>query len=301
MDDEDLLTDNIFNYVIGAVVVFGMFLVVVVLALYKFYLDHQHNQAKEQAHWDLMEEYQYSKSGLTAKLRHEVIATRTDSETQRVIQEESEQALRQRHKKEMKEQEKKLHHSHKVMLEAKMLEFEKQRHEDLKEKQNIQGHIRQLEEEVSSLKRRVEYSDSELEKQNQKLLDEVEAYGELRAKYDCDLQQRDDNIADLEEENKQLQHMLQARDKENANLQVEVESLKKKPEHGPLSKVAVMPKKAIQSAYNQMAFWKPKDEHNPRAVSETCTDTPYPHEPDKEPVIKYDCEDGNPSGQESTV
>ena len=225
MDDEGLLTDNTFNYaIIGVVVVLGMFCVVVALVLYKLYLDYQHNQAKEQAHRDLMEEYQYSKSGLAAQLRHEVIATRTDSEMQRMIQEDSEQALRQRHKKEMEEEEKR-HHSHKQRLEAEMREFEKKKQEDVKkEKQNSQARIRQLQGEVSSWKHRAEYFEFELEKQNQKVLDEAETYKELCAEYDSDLKLRDDKVADLEKENTQLQHILKERDERIANLQVEVES-----------------------------------------------------------------------------
>ena len=290
MDDGDLLIDNTFNNTIGAVVVLGMFLVVVALALFKFYLDYQHNQAKEQAHWNLMEEYQDSKSGAAERLRQEVIATRTDSEMQRMMQEESEQILRQRHKKEMEEE----HRSHKLRLEAKMCEVEKQKQEDLKEKQKNQERIRVLQGEVSTWTRRSEYYKSELEKQNRKVLDEADAYREVRAKYDSDLKLRDDKIADLEEENKQFQQRLQEKEENNIKLQAELEELK--------NSIAMKVQRKLQSvwSHNKQSKEPPNEydikyKHDTRGSSTTATSCP------PKPAAGYDSEDSKTSGQDSTV
>lgn len=293
MDDKDLLTDDTFNYAKVTVTVVGLFLVVVALTLYKIYVDHQHNQAKEQEYWEKMEEYQATKSGLAAQLRDEVIATRTDSEIQKMKQKETEQDLRQRHKKEMEKQEKK----QKIEMEAKMREFEKQKQKLLeKEKQSSQEYIRQLEGDVSSWERKAKYFESELKKQNQKVLDEANYYEESRTKHDLEIKQKDDLIAMLKKMNEEQVLSLKAFADKNLELQQELADLRENQET-PQDMTGTWKRKATSFAQRAVQMIPFIESGN--TEDGTATPTSYSKEPAKQPV--YNSNNSTARGKESNV
>ena len=298
MDDENLLIDNTVNYEHGivVVVVVGMFLVVVALALYKIYVDHQHNQAKEQEYWEVMEEYQYSKFGLATKLQHEVIATQTDSMMQRMKQEESEQALRQRHKEKIKEQEKQ-HHSHKQMLKAK---FEQKQKDLKKDKQNSQEQIEQLQRDVSAWKHIAEYYESELRKRNEEILAEADIYKESHAKHDREIKEREENIAKLKMKNEELEVEVNKEQEKNRELQRGLEQQKMKQE-GVIKKAVTSVTKTALDFSKAMVSSTLSRKHDSK--DNNATNTSHPEEPadEQEPVDEHDNKNGNATGQESPV
>ena len=168
MDDADLLTSEDFythdtaNYARAAVALVGLSLMMGGLGvLYKIYVHHQYTREKEQARRQWMEEYHAAKSGLAANLRREVIATRRDSEMQRMKMEENEQTVSQRYKQEMREQ------------ETRYLEREQELRE---EKQILEEHMKKLQWEVTSLKSRTMELESKVGKQNQRIQEQAKTY-----------------------------------------------------------------------------------------------------------------------------
>lgn len=253
-----LHTYDAVNYAIIAVIVVGLPFMVV--ALCKIYVDHQHSEGKEQEYWEKMQAYQSATSGLEAKLRHEAIAARKDCETQRMKQEENEQelrVLRQRHKIEIKKQETKYQQT----LEARMRDIERQKQEVLKkEERSSRECITQLERDVDFWKRRAENFESDLKENSQKLLDEANIYRELRAKYDRELEEKEDTIAELE---KDYQHKLDEAKQRYKDLQKKLKELKQKQwtsnDVGPIVRTAI--RFCTFVTYSSSRSKKPTNEH----------------------------------------
>lgn len=227
LTSEDSCAYSTADYVIAVVAFIGLPLMAV--ALYKIYVDHQHNQAKEQAHRKVLDEYQRSKSGLAAKLQHEVIWTRTDSEMQRMRLEDNERTLRQRHKQEMREQETK-HHEREQELEARMREIERQRKEQIEREKYNQEHISKLQEDVE---RKTQELELMLVKHSQERQEQAKAYEELTTK-SCALRDKnmqiEGELQNQREVNEQLQETLKW-------LQDELRKRTEEPKKGFLSKL----------------------------------------------------------------
>ena len=265
MDTSEQLTGEdvrTYSYTQAVVVVIGLPLVV--LALYKIYVDHKHNREKAQAHREKMEEYRKAKSGFVATLHNELISTRMDKEDQRMRLEDNEQALRDRYQKEMSEQETR-HLERERELEARIRGIKKQTLVQLeKEKQKNHQRIKQLEEEVSSQRNEIEALESTIEKQEQSLKQQGERYAELNDKhstYFCQSYQRE---TDLKNEKEELEKLLSDKTREMLELEM---MLGDKKAAKVKSEKQLLPEKKAEKEQLEKQLEKRKEEPKEQGVS----------------------------------
>lgn len=244
---EDLHTYDDYSYtpIIAIVVVVGVPLAV--LALCKVHVDHEHKREAWQARRDTMEEYRKAKSGYVAALHHDLVATRMDSEEQRMRLQDKEQALRQRHKKEVNELETK-HSERERDLEAKLHKIERQKEAQLnKERQQRHEFIKQSQEKISSLQNRNKGLELILKKQKQTVEEQAKKYAELTDKYSTELRLRDEKECALR---KQFEKKLD--NKERENRQLEKDLLNKKAESVQLEKELQKEEARVQELEKQL-------------------------------------------------
>ena len=176
-----------------------------ILALYKIHVDHERKQAALQAQKEKMEEYRKTKSGYVATLHHELIATRMDSDEQKMRQEDNQEMIRRRHKREINDLETK-HRERERELKAIVDGIERQTKAQLtKEIQQSQERIKESEREVSSLRSKNKGYELMLENQKRTMEQQAEKYVKLSDKYSKELRQRNEKENALKKEKEQLE------------------------------------------------------------------------------------------------
>ena len=175
---------NYYLYAFVATVIVGLPLLLV--ALYRIYIDHQHHQDKQDAYREKMREYREAKQGLTANLRHEVNASRQHYEMERIEKEHNERQIRSDHAKQVRELESKIR-TQESRLNAKNAEIEElnAQHRETQKKINL-DHSQQMQKAkhtIATLTSSCEdlRKDLEMEKRNAK--EANERYAQLNAQY----------------------------------------------------------------------------------------------------------------------
>ena len=228
LEGEDYDATNVYMYTLSAVVVIGLPLMVI--ALYKIYIEHQHYQEMVQAHKEKMEEYQTAKSGLASNLRREVNSTRVDSEIQRMKLEENERTLRQQHKKEMRQQEARFRERERE-LEANMREINRLKEEDVererKNSRQYQKSVQEAEKTVAFLKETCNDLEKTAKEQTWTIQNEVKNYKRLSDQYISEKIRWERKVSVLNDEKQRLLNELAVSNSDRENLRV---SLKAKEE-----------------------------------------------------------------------
>ena len=228
LEGEDYDATNVYMYTLSAVVVIGLPLMVI--ALYKIYIEHQHYQEMVQAHKEKMEEYRTAKSGFASNLRREVNSTRVDSEIQRMKLEENERTLRQQHKKEMRQQEARFRERERE-LEANMREINRLKEEDVererKNSRQYQKRVQEAEKTVAFLKETCNDLEKRAKEQTWTIQNEVKNYKRLSDQYISEKIRWERKVSVLNDEKQRLLNELAVSNSDRENLRV---SLKAKEE-----------------------------------------------------------------------
>ena len=246
LEGEDYDTSNVYVYTLSAVVVIGLPLMVI--ALYKIYIEHQHYQEMVQAQKEKMEEYRAAKSGLASNLQREVNATRVDGEIQRMKLEENERTLRQQHKKEMRQQEARFRERERE-LEANIREINRLKEEDVererKNSRQYQRRVQETEQTVAFLKETCNDLEKRADEQTRTILNEGKNYQRLNDQYISGKRRWEREEAALIDEKQRLQNKLAVSNSDKEKLRV---SLKMKEEE--LSRERERTKKDKKRSWN---------------------------------------------------
>ena len=248
---------NYYLYTFAASVIIGLPLLFV--ALYKIYVDHQHNQEKEQAHKDTMREYRDAKQGLATSLRHEVNTTRTHYENERIEIEQGERKLRLEHGEEVRVLKAKIREQESG-VNAKNREIKEIKDETIKrERRTSQEHSQQLQkanDAAIASKEECKRLQKELNRERENARKATDEIRRLRDENSKESLERRNQEYSLKDQKRKLEDNLHS-------LQVETESLKNQLRRA---------EEREKPAYNRRRFW-------PSASPVSATDSRTTHAP----------------------